>query len=256
MKTLDYNFPVKLTPLVTKPYGVEVPKKLAVMRADTKQPLGIVSSKYGLIPHGEVIDSFRKALTGTKHEERIQIMKNGAHLFATYKLSSQTIEVRKGDLVALQFVVRNSYDWSNTLQIMLGAFRLVCSNGMVIGKSYFSYSQRHISSEAGMKIEVISEKISVLLDQFKKTLPFLQQMSREKIGQNPDKFFNPKAVKLPSYLLHEAHTAFQENSDETVWGYYNSLTQAITHHMKKENPRLAIHFGRIAWSAAQNALTR
>lgn len=254
MKTIDYNFPVKLTPVITKPYGVAIPKKLAVMRADTREPLGIVSKRYGFMAHGDVVDSFRKALADTKHEERIQLAKNGAHLFATYKLPTHKVEVRKGDAVALQFTVKNSYDGSNALQIMLGAFRLVCSNGMVIGKNYFSYSQRHIGSEAGTKVEAISEKISLLVEQFKKTLPSLQHMSRHNVRHAAEDLFNPKAVNLPTYLLAEAKRAYEEKGDETAWGYYNALTATITHHMKKENPRLVLRFGRIAWGAAQSAL--
>ena len=136
----DYDFLVELVSVVTQPSGILIPHKFAVIRSDTKQPMGIVSNRYGLIHHKDVVDGFRKALSNTEHQEHIEVINNGTHLFATYRIPEVIAEVREGDQVSFQFVVKNSYDGNSSLQIIFGAFRLVCSNGMVIGKQFLNYS--------------------------------------------------------------------------------------------------------------------
>jgi len=246
-----YDFPVMLAPVTA--HDKVIPHKQAVIRTDVWEALGIVSDQYELLKHADVVNSFREALRDTEHEERIQVTRGGANLFATYKLPSHTVEVAKGDMVALQFVVKNSYDGSNSLQIMLGALRLVCTNGMVIGKQFFSYTQRHIGSGNELKIEVIREKVDMLADQFTKTLPYLQEMSQKQVYPKfkVDSLFDQENVHLPQYLLEEAKTDYVEINGITAWDYYNSLTSAITHGLKKESPMATINYGKVAWEAAQ-----
>lgn len=242
---MKYNFPVELTPLMTE-NKVVVPKKLAVVRTDTDEPIGVVSNKYQLVKHGDVVDSFRGALKKIKHTETIKVARNGAQLFATYKLDQEKVEVRKGDIVSLQFIVKNSYDGSNALQIMLGAYRLVCENGMVLGKNFFFYSHKHI----GQNNNDVPELIEKLTTQFKTTLPVMQQMAKDKITTPVEKLFAREKVKLPVYLLDEAKVAYENDKDFTRWGFYNALTNAITHKSKRDGAQTALNYGRFAWVAA------
>lgn len=271
MKPPIYDFPVELTPIVSQPFGVVIPNKLAVVRTDTKEPIGVVSNKYELLRHKDVVDGFRKALSLSEapYEENIQTTKNGAWLFATFKLSVVQMEVRKGDVVSLQFVVENSYDGKSQLRIMLGAFRLLCSNGMVIGIGKgLSYSQRHIGPEGiGIDTKKLHDEIEFLTSQFKKTLPLLQEMSRKQMPRDAgslETLFDPQKPKratsgrperlFPKYLVDAAMDRYDKGGDKTVWGYYNAFTAAITHNLPKGNPQMALNYGRVAWDMARKAL--
>ncbi|HKZ45539.1 MAG TPA: DUF932 domain-containing protein [archaeon] len=256
MKTIttEYNFPVELQPVMTlnPTKGSDIiGGRLAVVRQDNGATLGIVSDKYELLRHGQVIDAFRNALSNVNHEEKIQIANEGSSLFATYKLPGKTIEVRKGDLVSLQFVVKNSYNGTNALQIMLGAFRLVCTNGMTIGRQFFSFSQKHIGSNGGVSIEIIKEKVEFLTDQFSKVLPYMQEMSRHELSNSSEELFNLENEPLPKYLVNVARELYEKDKDYTRWGFYNGLTNAITHSMKHESPAAALNYGKLAWELAQ-----
>jgi hypothetical protein len=257
MEKTNYNFPIRLQEIYTNglnPKSKEqltVQNKLAVVRADSGDVLGIVSKKYQVLKHEDVVNSFRKALAKTNYEEKIKIAKDGSSLYLTYSLNDEMIEIRDGDFVKLQFIVRNSYNGSSSLQIMLGAFRLVCTNGMIIGKKFFSFSQRHIGTGGEIKIEMIREKIEFLTAQFSKTLPVLQEMSEYSLGVDPE-MFTPEAINLPEYLLKEAENNYMYDEDFTRWGFYNALTNAITHSMRKENPAAMIEYGRRAWLVAQD----
>lgn len=262
MDNNKHDFAVELEEIYTAGTGGMrgVPGRKAVIRQDTRDVLGVVSNNYVLLSHGQVVDSFRRALEGYDYTEKIQLAKNGAHMFATYKLNTVQVEVKKGDIVSLQFIVKNSYDGSSTLQIMLGAYRLVCSNGMVVGKQFFSFSQRHVGGNTQIKIDAIQGKVLALADQFRNMLPRLQQMGNTLMPfdvNDPmmDQYFDPKVVKVvPSYLLAEAFGEYMKAKDYTVWGYYNALTFAVTHRMKKQSPVAAVNYGKAAWGLAQKVL--
>lgn len=249
-----FNFPVELVPVETQKTGILVPKKLAVIRIDTKQPIGLVSDKYELLKHDQVIKGFREALSKTKTTEKISLARDGAQMFATYTMSAMKFEVRKGDMVSLQLFVKNSYDGSNALQIALGAFRLVCSNGMVIGKRFFSFSQKHIGSKGNVEAEKLNAIIAQLSDSFKAVLPHMQQMARAKLATDPEKLFDQKKVRIPSYLLDIARAEYIADKEKTVWSYYNSLTSSITHSIKKESAQASLKYGKVVWDTAIGAL--
>lgn len=248
----SYDFPVaKESVYIEGEYNdKEIRGKKAVVRVDTGEVLGIVSDKYEIIKHADVVDAFRQSLAGRDFSESIRVTKKGAHLFATYRLNAEKVEVKKGDLVSLQFVVKNSYDGTNTLQISLGAYRLVCTNGMVIGKRFFGYTQRHIGSNVGIDIGKLEEKLGVLVSQFHNTLPIMQRMIETPIKENSVQY-DPSMARLPEYILKEASEEYQRSGEQTVWGYYNSLTYAITHKMKRSSPQAQIEYGRIAWDLAR-----
>lgn len=260
----SHDFEVALQPITTlNPVagGDDTIKgRKAVIRQDNGVCLGILSDNYTLLKHADVIDAFRKALAAYDFEEKIQLAKDGAQLFATYKLNAIKIEVRKDDLVSLQFVVKNSYDGSSTLQIMLGAYRLVCSNGMIVGKNFFNFSQKHVGGSSDIKVEALQERIFKLIENFNNVLPRLQEMSRTDLFDGDAQDITPEDIKgvfskdrvkgMPAYLLEVAREEFTRAEDWSVWGYYNALTYAISHAMKKESPVAMLNYGKVAWGAA------
>lgn len=254
-----FDFEVAREPIFVQ--GREVKGKKAIVRADNGAPvLGIVSGKYEVIKHRDVIEGFREALKGDNFgsfNERISLTKNGAHLFATYRFEDQRVEVKKGDFTSFQFIVKNSYDGTNTLQISLGAYRLVCSNGMVIGNRFFGYSQRHIGTKVGVDVSVLKESIGELAETFKGTLPTMQKMVETHFSETATfrgEAFEPEHTKLPEYLCKEAYDQFVVGQDGSVWGYLNAYTHAITHSMKRNSPQTQIEYGRKAWALALEKL--
>ena len=90
---MTHNFPVELMPIQTKS-RIAIPDRRAVVRTDTNTPLGIVSTKYELLKHADVVNGFRKALKGDEYEETIKLARNGAQLYATYSMPTHKVEVR------------------------------------------------------------------------------------------------------------------------------------------------------------------
>lgn len=248
----EYDFPVELIPI--KANEILIPKKSAVIRTDTQQSIGIVSSQYGLLKHKDIIDSFRKALSDHKYEEKIEINKNGAHLFSTYRLPEIQHEVKKGDFVAMQFIAKNSYDGTKSFSLMLGALRLVCSNGMIIGNEFFSYSQKHMYGISSSNSLVLENRIVELITYFKDSIPVMKRMSDTKVKVPNEILFNQKYLSLPKYVINSAKEIFEKKQANTVWEYYNALTFVISHNLKKDNPQTKIDYTKEAWSAASKMI--
>lgn len=248
----SYDFPVAFQGIQTDK-GIKLPKRLAVVRTDTKQALGIVSDKYSHLPHSEVVDGFREALKGQKFEEKISLGKNGARLFYTATFKSVSVEVKKGDIVGMQITAQNSYDGSKTLQFTFGGLRLVCLNGMVMGDKTVRHSFRHIG-QLGLKVSVIQQQFAVMAEAFKKTLPTMKEMTTTKLVPSPAEFFDPKILRIPAYVAAIAKKEFEDSKGKTVWDAYNATTHAITHKLRKENPRAQLSYGKRAWEAASAQL--
>ncbi len=153
----------------------------------------------------------------------------------------------------MQFIVKNSYDGTNTLQIALGAFRLVCTNGMVIGKRFFGYSQRHIGSQIGIDANLLKGKVGQLADQFQNAIPTMQAMVTTPIIDGSVRYEG--IDKLPDYIVKTAGEEYAK-AGKNVWDFYNALTFAITHHMRRNSPQKQIEYGRIAWEIALTNLEK
>lgn len=252
----NYNFPVELQPIYL-PNGAEIPKRKAVVRTDTNTSLGLVSDDYALVNHTTVVDGFREVGQRYGATEKITLAKDGAFLFYEMKFPKITMEAKKGDLVQMMMVAKNSYNGMNSLQIVFGAFRLVCLNGMVLGTKFMQFSYRHVGSVGGLTPEAIIEQYvnayDGYVDLFNRKGEVINQMARQQVIAG-DSAFDPKQVELPGYLLNEAKQSFDKEADHTVWGYYNSLTYAVTHKMRKPNPDLQLRYGMHAWKIAEQAM--
>ena len=243
----DYDFPVELQPISTHPGGFIVPNRLAVIRTDTMRPIAVVSKKYTLLPHAEVVDAMRETLRGQETDEKIALTHNGARMHLEITLPNITLKV-EGDEIAMRLVVANSYDGSRKVNIAFGAYRLVCSNGMIIGRRMVSVSRRHVGA-VSIEVQQMRKQMTMLTAQFTATAPLLQKMAATQLTA-PKKFFDATSLRIPTYLAKVAREQFKKEEDGTVWDAYNALTFAITHKLRRANPELATRLGKHAWSAA------
>lgn len=255
----NYNFPVELQPIY---FGdnLEIKDKKAVIRTDTNTPLGVVSNGYGLVNHAAVVDAFREAGKKYNIKEQIALTNDGRDLY--YKMLFPKVEmtVAKGDVVQMALTIKNSYSGHGSLAIIFQAMRLVCLNGMVIGSKFLQFNYRHMGEVGGFAnkdmIEGASAAFKHHIKMFGEKTPVISQMAKTEFLPS-DTYFNTDFVKMPEYLLDVAQEKFENEQMLSVWGYYNSLTYAITHKQKKEeaaNPKQIIRQGVAAWSAAESLI--
>ena len=108
-------------------------------------------SRYKHISTNNVIDFFRKkdwivrTVQGTNSTARHCVRMVHPEL----KINDDRVEV----------VITNSYDRRSKLKIQLGVFRLVCSNGLVVGDIIGTEVQKHIGQNIEMELENKYDKI-------------------------------------------------------------------------------------------------
>lgn len=124
-----------------------------------------VTEKYKVIKTGDLIKSFQAEgyeITKTQvgRTRKVELQGYQKHL----------IRMRHPGLVLSQdgltpeIVLKNSYDGTSAFNIMMGVFRIVCSNGLVVGTAYESLRVRHIGQDVLTKVFAALKNIQAQTD--------------------------------------------------------------------------------------------
>ena len=110
--------------------------------------ISVVGKGYNVIQNADIIPDYERAIyrsgLDTRGMERdIQQSHGGARTVVTYTFPAHRIEVKKDDPMDLKISVLNSYDGSWKFMSLVGALRLACLNGQVIGDFFSSFYGKH-----------------------------------------------------------------------------------------------------------------
>lgn len=129
-----------------------------------------------------------------------------------------------------EIVLVNSYDGSSALKIMLGIFRLVCSNGMIVGKTFGSYAVRHVG-DIGPSIDAALIDVATRLPQVSEKIG---QFAALQLTEGQRRDFANEAVKL--ILPENCQTVnldsaleIRRNGDkgQDLWTVYNRVQESL-----------------------------
>lgn len=247
----ELDFPVQLVdiPHPLKPTKERIDGRKAIIRPDTGAVLNIVSDRYQLVRHldlfqvlGQAVDHLGIRVKDTK----VRVGDGGGSAKVTWRLDRQ-VDIGGGDLVDLQIIGRNSYNYTAMVGLQLGGFRFICSNGLVVGKVLAAYKKRHVPS---LKVEEAQRQITEMLEQQEK-------VSREwtrwgKIEYPTTRFaewLNGMGDRLSKRTREEVLDYFAAQPDRvrqdlpkryTGWEAYNSLTWAATHRVRTRTTQRAL----------------
>lgn len=189
---------------------------------------GVLSSRYHLVDHGQLLIDAANAIenvTGKRPAMSVESLNKGGRMYATVELAdAPMIEVGIGDLSRVQLIFSNAYDGLMRFTCNLGAFRLVCKNGMAIGKRLGGFSVKHF---AGTTLEegLLEDRIAGILDKSAKLAPLWNRWSEEQVQ------YEPMKKKLEPLFSKKYLTAALDESSfpKTKWQLYNELTEQATH---------------------------
>lgn len=239
-------FPVVEMPLEIRGVNgqvMTVPKKKVIVREDTNETLGIHSSSYKLVKNEEVFPQFEEALLKSSIDlTDMRVVDsttfNGARAFREYYFPAHKMRINSflgDDEVDLKLRLFNSYDASHCFGFSFGAFRLVCSNGLVIGHNMNTQYVRHTSNLDTEKLLASLEKSFEIYTQHQDIWNHWanKQITDEQVSQILDRIqFMSKRLKesLTNYWLIEV-----SKLGRTVWALFNALTYWSTHHKIRES---------------------
>ena len=160
----------------------------------------------------------------------------------TYRFPEISVNISPDDAVNLQLHLYNSYDTTWPFIILLGAFRLVCANGLVIGRKFYSIRRRHVFDLA--EVAMLND-LSASIRSFRSQGKEWQQLTKLPLTQ---KVYVKviESMKLGKYAIEEIKNEALKSaslSEEgmplvTLWFFYNLLTWYISFRTVSLNHRV------------------
>jgi len=221
----------------------------AIVDADTGKLLSIVSKDYRLIRHEQAIDELEDILYGAEglgpFSVKTEFYNDGGRMRRSYGFEKVTVEVGLGEKVHPELLLYNSYDLTWPLILLLGAFRFVCTNGLIVGEKFYQFRKRHVLELERMDF---TEQVVTALERFKKqvetwkrweTQP-LSLITYEKVMKAMG--FGKRATETVEGRINEDVEGFLDDGypQPTVWMFYNVITWYITHRTVSLNHRVEL----------------
>ena len=230
MSSLENNmlFPVKEVPAILQDTHLSTEHKF-IVREDTQQVLSCMSNEYKLVTNQEVFEKSSeviKEFEGTLTET--EIFGNGARARWRYRFP-QTIKVGEDDMHP-EIIMGNSYDGTSQVYMMMGAYRLICSNGMIIGVTFGKFNNRHSVYNPNVKQldTVLPDMIRTAITAIENDLPELQniKLNPSDVAKIVELFPEQSIENLVQYLL--------TNKPDTYWDLLNACTWMSTHILNRK----------------------
>jgi hypothetical protein len=217
----------------------------AIVNAKTGKVYAVASMQYQLARHEDAIRQVEEALAGGhklgRYEVSTEFYNDMGRMRRTYRFPEIMIEILQGDHVNPELHLVNSYDLSWPLEILLGAFRFVCENGLVIGTKHLHLKRRHhvsILQDLDIKAEV-----STALKRFEAQAETWKQWAGRPLTSGAYAKVMER-MELGKGALEEIEARMRREREArgllTVWIFFNILTWYITHKAVSLNHRVTM----------------
>jgi len=202
-----------------------------IVRKDKGDVISCVTDKYKMVTNQQVIDAASpvlKEIGAVLTEEKS--FANGARSTWTWKVPDIKVKIDNKDYVNPTLTLRNSYDGSVQLHILAGAFRLVCSNGLVIGTTISNKVNKH--SIYNLNLNKIEESV-------KDTVDSIQTVFKNDFPTLINTKITPKHVHnlirmFPDFTMDSLTQYILGHNPITFWDLLNAATWVSTHAMKRD----------------------
>ena len=207
-----------------------VQNRMAVARTDNDEVVGIVSDRYKIINHGEVLDKPLDTLIA----EGFEINGSYLHKFGSTVLVDLTSKFELdmlGEKFKMRIFLTNSYDATSSFRARLGIWRQICKNGMGTYDGVDGSASRVIhTGDAEVKKDygqlIIAQKES-----------FIQRFTNQMAALGGIKIGNDETAKavIARLMVGEAaqKAIFEAykmpiNYSDTMYGIFNGVTYHFT----------------------------
>ena len=206
------------------------------------QPLPNHGKSYTVVSHKEVIENTKKLLEDSGFTIRrelyranmnAQVAQGVYHIYPSQSINDNIVNENE---LGMMFAWTNSYDRSKSFQCAIGAYVMVCSNGMMCG-DMMNFKRKHTGSAGHDIVMQLSNQIKngekhytrILNDRDAlKSVSLTNRQQSELLGRlfADDEIITPtqvstikKEMKKPSFVY--------DCSNENAWAFYNHVTHAL-----------------------------
>ena len=160
---------------------------------------------------------------------------------ATYKFTDVDYKVGD-DVINPTITVFNSYNKKFAYKVIFGAFRIVCSNGLIVGDIFMNYRKEHHQNHDNL---VIAEMLKGNMDRMADQISLWDEWIDRKVVAGDINLvdvagFN-KTQRLELDVEKEISTEMNLdkilNGGANYWILYNLIMQYITHRVNEGVPK-------------------
>lgn len=230
---VDTLFPVKEVPVTYDVPGWDEGKASGyklIVREDNNKILSCMTNDYRVVTNKEIIDTAAPLMKKHKAilEESI-VLGDGQKSVWKWRIPGMTIKIAEDDMLNPEIIIKNSYDGSLQVHILAGAFRLICSNGMVIGVTLGQKNYKH--SVNNKNLDFLDEAIENTIDY---SLSAGQQFELLADTKLDEKHIMKLVEMFPSQMSQFLVEYLIARKPQNYWDLLNVGTYLATHKMRRE----------------------
>ena len=208
-----------------------------IVREDTGDVLSCMTDEYKVVDNRTVVDKVQKVLKGNGVElAEARTFSGGQRAIWKWNFPNTEVKVDKGDLINPQLIVANSYDGTTSVNVMGGAFRLVCLNGLTIGNVLTKKKAVHKNNNTGIVDidKTITDTVTMLVQLFEQEFPRLTSTKLR------SKHMIDISKIIPTQYMEDFTRYCVNNNMNTYWDLLNACTYIATHvaHRDRESVHL------------------
>ena len=219
----------------------------AIVNPNTGKVFSIVSKDYKLIRHDDAIQQIENAINEFpelgQYNVKTEFYNEGGRMRRNYCFHEIFTDIAPKDNVNPELQLFNSYDTTWPFFVLLGALRIVCTNGLVVGNKFLDLRKRHVYDFDQIDLK---KQVSTALKRFKlqtkQWRKWADHRLTEKTYNNLMKTmkFGKKAMKdIREQTAQEAEGINDNNFPiMSLWIFFNVLTWYITHRTVSLNHRV------------------
>lgn len=201
-----------------------------IIREDNNKVLSCMTTDYKLVKNKEIFDI--AAPIAEKKDGKLvdwQTYGNGARTMWKWRFNDIKVKIRNNDYINPEIIIKNSYDGTIGVHAMGGAFRLVCSNGMIIGAIIKQFNAKHsiYNKQLGNMEKIIEDTIKMTVEVAKENFSQWAEI-------NIDEKHMISLFKLFPIEMNEFVAQYMmAQKPDTLWDLYNCATNIVSHRMSQ-----------------------
>ena len=229
----DTLFPIKEIPVTYDVAGWDEPQPAGyklITREDNNKILSCMTNDYKVVQNKEIIDTAIPLLKKHKAElEEAVSFSDGEKSVWKWRIPHIKIKVAEDDILNPEVIIKNSYDGSLQVHVLAGAFRLVCSNGLIIGVTLGQSNFKHNINNKNL--EKLDEAIENTIDYSMKVGEEFELLADTALD---DKHIMQLVELFPSQMSQFLFDYLIARKPQNYWDLLNTGTYLATHKMKRE----------------------
>ena len=142
------------------------------------------------------------------------------------------IEIRPGDDITLEVSGRNSYNYESELAFALGAWRIICTNGLRAPVSVLNYGRKHMKN---LSVGMALASLRNMIDKAPLMIEAYQGWTNTDVTPEQLERVLEKEVMFGKKATGIIVEYFRREQTHTLWTAYNALTWYSSHALSVRN---------------------